>query len=282
MERPRIAGAYRPWFKPAAAGNYVNDHCIVRKDGAYHLFGITSRSARPADERYFVHAAGKSLQSPLAEMGVSIDRGTLAWSPCVTEHGGDYYMIYGPSPTSLSVSPDLYEWFNYPLSIQNEPLYAFHRDHFVLRLEDGGYLLYASGIQDRRGCISAASSRDLIHWKFEGYALTSAPDAPLRPAWGAMESPFVVRRGGLYYLFVTYTDSSDATYNDTLVFVSGDPLHFGCYLSEAEPARLAARLYAHAPEIICESGKSYITTCGWIGKPNPNPGCVSIAPLEWE
>lgn len=282
MKIPYIVSEYRPLFKPSENGNYVNDHCLIQKDGKYHLFGITSRTGMPCDERYFVHATGDSLHAPFTEVGVSIHKGTLAWSPCIVEHEHDYYMFYGPSPSSLAVSPDLYEWFGYPMSIEGEPIYAMHRDHFVFRKADGEYLMYVSGIKDRRGCIAVASSMDLIHWTFRGYALTAAQDTPLTPAWGAMESPYIVERDGYYYLFVTYTDSGDDTYNDTLVFASRDPLHFGCYMGADDPAEPITRLYAHAPEILCEDGKYYITTCGWLRRPNPNPGCVSIAELGWK
>ena len=115
MKIPCIVGDYKPLFRPTVNGVYVNDHCIVKKDEKYHLFGITSQTGKPCDERFFVHAAGESLDTPFEELGRSIDKGTLAWSPCVTEHNGDYYMHYGPSPTSLAVSPDLFEWFGYPV-----------------------------------------------------------------------------------------------------------------------------------------------------------------------
>ena len=281
MEIPYIDGDYKVLFQPQKYGNYVNDHCIIKGNDAYHLFGITSLTSSPPDERMFVHGVGKSLSTPFEEVGVSINTGTLAWSPCVIEKDGYYYIYYGPSPSKMAVSPDFYEWFGYPITIENEPPMAMHRDHFVMQIGDL-YYMYVSGIKDKKGCISVASSSDLLHWKFEGYALTSDDKAPLKPAWGAFESPFVVKRGDYYYLFVTYTDCDDANYNDTLVFVSQDPLHFGSYMSDTDPAQLITTLYAHAPEILEENDQYFITTCGWNSKPNPNKGCVSIAPLSWK
>lgn len=282
MKIPYIASEYKPLFRPEKYGNYVNDHCIIRKDGEYHLFGITSQTSHPYDERYFVHAVGEKLDGTMQEVGKSIDRGTLAWSPCIVEKENDFYMFYGPSPSSLAVSPDLFEWFGYPLKIEDEPVYAMHRDHFVLRKDDGEYIMYVTGIKDRGGCISVATSKNLLHWQFAGYALTSGEAAPLKPAWGAFESPYVVHKDGIYYLFVTYTDCSDENYNDTLVFASKDPLNFGCYMGKENPAVPITTLYAHAPEILEADGKTYITTCGWRSKPNPNTGCVSIAELGWK
>lgn len=281
MEIPYINGDYKILFQPQKYGNYVNDHCIIKGNGSYHLFGITSFTSSPPDERMFVHGVGNSLSAPFNEVGVSINTGTLAWSPCVIEKDDHYYIYYGPSPSKMAVSPDFYEWFGYPITIENEPPMAMHRDHFVMQIGDR-YYMYASGIKDKKGCLSVASSFDLLHWKFEGYALTSDDKAPLKPAWGAFESPFIVKRDDYYYLFITYTDCNDANYNDTFVFASKDPLNFGCYMGDKNPAQLVTKLYAHAPEILQEDGQYYITTCGWLNAPTPNKGCVSIAPLSWK
>ncbi len=283
MKIPKIKSEYRILFKPSINGNYVNDHCIVTgSDGKEHLYGITSHGGHSYDERYFVHASGDSLESEFSELGRSIDRGTLAWAPSVTEKDGYYYMIYGPSPTSLAISPDMFEWFGYRINIEGEPPMAVHRDHFVLKVDDG-YIMYASGIKDKRGCISVMRSDDLINWQFIGYALESGDNAPLSGCpWGAFESPFVLKKDGLYYLFTTYTDCSKENYNDTLVFVSADPLSFGVYYGSENGAQPITTLYAHAPEILFENGKYYITSCGWIDAPTPNKGCVSIAELVFE
>ena len=281
MNIPYIAGKWRILFKPEKNGNYVNDHSIVvGSDGRWHLYGITSFEGKPAHERYFVHGVGESLDKPFTEVGRSIDRGTLAWAPCVVEKDENYYMFYGPSPTSLAVSFDMYEWFGTVVSLNGEPLMGAHRDHFVLKISDDEYLMYIVGVHEKRGAVSCFSSSDLLTWNFENFVLTSGENAPLTPAWGAFESPFVIKKDGLFYLFVTYTDCSDATYNDTLVFCSDDPKNFGIYNGDGGTKPIA-KLHAHAAEVIEHNGKFYITTCGWNTKPNPNKGAVSIAQLEW-
>ena len=96
-----------------------------------------------------------------------------------------------------------------------------------------------------------------------------------------MESPFVVKKDELYYLFVTYTDCSKENYNDTLVFVSKNPKNFGIYNGEKDGVQPITKIQAHAPEILKENGEYYITTCGWDWQDIPHPGAVSIARLEW-
>ncbi len=282
MKIPRIASDWRILFKPEKNGNYVNDHSVViGSDGKWHLFGITSFDGIPAHERYFVHGVGESLREEFVEVGRSVDRGTLAWAPCVIRRGENYYMFYGPSPTSLAVSFDMYEWYGTNIYLKDEPLMGAHRDHFVLQLEENKYLMYVVGVCEKRGAVSCFSSSDLLNWQFENFALTSGEKAPLTPGWGAFESPFVVKKDGLYYLFVTYTDCSDENYNDTLVFCSDDPKSFGRYNGGVDGAVPITKLKAHAPEVLSENGEYYITTCGWNTKPNPNKGAVSIARLEW-
>ncbi len=283
MKIPYIAGDWEILFKPQANGNYVNDHSIIMgADGNWHLFGITSFEGKPSCERYFVHGVGESLDKPFKEVGRSIDTGRLAWAPCVIEKDENYYMFYGPSPTSLAVSFDMYEWFGTKVSLNNEPLMAAHRDHFVLQISDNEYLMYVTGIHNKKGAVSCFSSSDLQNWNFEGFALTSGDDAPLKVAWGAMESPYVVKMDGLFYLFVTYTDCSDKTYNNTLVFCSDNPKSFGEYNGENGGVQPITVLQAHAPEILKSGDKYYITTCGWLNKPTQHQGAVSIAELKWK
>lgn len=281
IQIPYVSGEWKILLKPEKNGNYVNDHTIVRgSDGNWHLYGITSFGGKSYEERYFVHGVGESLSKEFREVGRSIDRGCLAWAPCVKEREGNYYMIYGPSPTSLAVSHDMYEWFGTKINLIDEPLMGAHRDHFVLEIEKDSYLMYVVGVHDKKGAISCFSSSNLLDWKFEGFALTSGDNAPLKPAWGAMESPFVVKKDGLYYLFVTYTDCSDENYCDTMVFCSKDPKFFGKFDGNYGTQPITV-LQAHAPEIIQEDNKYYVTTCGWVDKPNPNKGTVSIAQLDW-
>lgn len=283
MKKPCICGEWKILFKPTKNGNYVNDHTVVKgSDAKWHLYGITSFEGTPNCERYFVHGVGETLTEAFSEVGRSIDRGTLAWAPCVINKEENYYMFYGPSPTALAVSFDMYEWFGTNVTLKNEPLMGAHRDHFVLKISENEYFMYVVGVYNKKSVVSCFVSSDLLLWDFVGYALTSGQEAPLNPAWGAFESPFVVKKDGRYYLFITYTNSDEETYNNTLVFCSDDPRRFGEYNGGVGGAIPITRLYAHAPEILEENGQYYITTCGWNSRPIPHKGAVSIAPLAWE
>lgn len=279
MEIPSIDSNWKTLFKPFRFGRYVNDHTVYY-DGKWHLIGITSKKGIPTQERYFVHAVGDNLHKPMKELCKVIDNGTLAWAPCVIENNGLYYMFYGPSPTKLAVSFDSGDWFGYEINMKNVPPMACHRDHFVLKIGESKWIMYASGVKDGKSAISCMTSNNLQDWEFNSYALTSGEASPLNPSWGAFESPFVVERGGLYYLFTTYTDCSKNTYHNTLVFCSESPYDFGCYNGENGGAMPIAKLFCHAPEVVNFNGEWFITTCGWR-KSSFTKGAVKIAKLKW-
>jgi arabinan endo-1,5-alpha-L-arabinosidase len=285
---PRIKGPWRPLYTPKQHGNYVNDHTLLRaEDGTWHLFGITGFHSDPAQERYFTHARSERLLTPegMTEAGKVLDEGGNAWAPCVVEHDGAAHMLYGPSPTRLAVTTDLSsnEWWVQPAELVGAPLFAAHRDHMVIRLNDHTWLMYVSGLYQRMGAISCFVSNNLRQWRFVQYALTSSGNAPLTPAWGAFESPYVVHRDGLYYLFTTYTDCERESYHQTLVFTSTNPYDFGEYTGDNHDAVVLTSLDAHAPEIVQdpEDGSWYITSCGWRNKGTHHEGGVAIASLEW-
>lgn len=104
------------------------------------------------------------------------------------------------------------------------------------------------------------SSSDLVHWSGRQVVF-------LHPNVGTFggptESPFVVRRGRHYYLFVCDNDW-------THVYLSRDPTHW-------DFEQRVGRIQSHASEIVRDSqGHWYITHTGWMSGP------VSIAPLEWK
>lgn len=280
MKKPYIASGWKTLFAPRRFGKYVNDHTIYF-DGKWHLIGITSKKGIPTQERYFVHAVTDRPDKPMKELCKVIDNGTLAWAPCVIERNGLYYMFYGPSPTKLAVSFDSGDWFGQEISIKGLPPMACHRDHFVLQTGENDYIMYAVGVKDGKSSVCCMTSHDLLSWEFSGYALTSGEKSELNPSWGAFESPFVVKKDGLFYLFITYTDCSKSTYHDTLVFCSESPLDFGLYNGGFDGAKPIAKLKTHAPEIFSWGGKEYITTCGWR-KSSFTKGKVKYAELRWE
>lgn len=216
------------------------------------------------------------------------DFGTRAWAPTVAFDGQRWIMLYGPDLLRAAVCDDdrLDHWRETPCTLTGAPIQAVLRDGMLFRLDDDSWLLYATGKRGRAGAVSVCVSENLIDWRFVRFAWRTTDDAPKNPPWAATESPFVFRHDDTYWLSVTYTTSfgGPAEYHNTLLFRSSNPFDFGTYSGD-DANEVAAKLHAHAPEYVRvpESGRWYVTSCGW---PHPHcgtviPGSVAIRELDW-
>ena len=216
------------------------------------------------------------------------DFGARAWAPTVAFDGQRWIMLYGPDRLRAAVCDDarLDHWHEAPCTLVGAPLEAVLRDGMVYRLDDDSWLLYATG---KRG---ALRHRERVRLREPARlalraARAASPrrEAPSNPSWAATESPFVFRHDGAYWLSITYTQSTGgpAEYHNTLLFRSDNPFDFGTYTGD--DAQPAARLYAHAPEYLHDpdTGRWWITSCGWPGdRFQPViPGSVAIRELDW-
>ena len=161
------------------------------------------------------------------------------WAPHVIRHEGEWWMFYtgvnevACQAIGLARSRDLKSWERHPGNPVITPgpwcgmwgtgHWSDCRDPMVLKDDDGTFYCYYTcarrvpvaapvepgtpeyGNADRdkvggpvESCLGVASSRDLINWKDEGFIrLEKSLHTP-------PESPFMVKRGGRYFLF--YTD----------------------------------------------------------------------------
>jgi beta-fructofuranosidase len=292
MSTPRLGGSgWRPLFTPAKTGCYVNDHCVVRAhDGRWHVFGITKDTPEidPHRERWFCHGSGPSLgEGGFEEHGRVCDFGSRAWAPTVAFDGQRWVMLYGPDRLRAAIcdDPRLESWHEAPCTLTGGPLYGVMRDQMIFRLDDDTWLLYATARRGAEGAVAVCVSENLLDWRFVRFALRTTPAAGKQPPWAATESPFVFAHDGAYWLSLTYTTSGRGPrdYHDTLLFRSANPFDFGAYTGD--PAEPAATLEAHAPEYLVDpdTGRWYVTSCGWHGAPFGTviPGSVAIRELDW-
>ncbi len=285
---PYIAGDYVRVFVPSGT-RYVNDHTVVMgPDGSWHVFGITDASdGSPDDERAFLHATAPSLLGPWTEhpdalVADAASGEEVLWAPFVLERSpGRWSMFYyadrlGADPmrgSRRADSSDLWHWTRVPAGSPGGRAPG-GRDPFVLR--DGSrFLLYSVGVGGAsQGEILVSEGRDpeLARWSPAVPALTDPDPADASPR-GNVQSPYVVKYAGAYYLFVTRKSASPIDYARTSVFCSEDPLRFAW-----QPV---ADLRAHAAELIVDRGRWFITSAGWTKAIGDAHRGLSIAPLGW-
>lgn len=265
-------GESQPW--------YINDHCFIYgPDNQWHLFGITRQEPMsPADEDNFAHAVSSDLytKSGWVKKPFALSTDTAAgeahlWAPYVIEHEGLYYMYYcAGGKTSheyqlkLATSKDLYTWQRHPAN----PMFVDGfdaRDPFILRIADKWIMYYTATSKPEGGhhVVCAIESADLIHWGGRRVVFTD----PSIGTWaGPTESPFVVHRGGSYYLFIGPRNG----YRGTCVYRSSDPFSWTI-------EQQVGKIDSHAAEVILDrDGKWYVSHCGW------GQGGVYLAPLTWK
>jgi beta-fructofuranosidase len=277
---PRV-GAFTRIYDPSAGESqpwYINDHCFMRgDDGVWHMYGIThAEPARPLAETSLAHATAHTLtQSPWVKQPFALQADPLwhethLWAPHVIRHQGLYWMYYCAGGVAheqyrihLATSPDLWHWTRHaanPMVVDGFDA----RDPMILQLDAQWVMYYTATAQPGGGhhVVACVTSDDLLHWRHRRHVYI---DATTGREGGPCESPFVVRRGAWFYLFI----GPRRDYRCTGVYRSADPFHWS-------KVHQVAELPAHAAEVAVDSdGQYYISHCGW------GQGGLYLAPLHW-
>jgi Glycosyl hydrolases family 32 N-terminal domain len=280
-QAPISIGAFVEIYEPQDAGGEqwcLNDHCFVKgPDGLWHVFGIThpkpyNHALDPGTR--LAHATAGSLdqrgwrQEPFALVADPSEFDEhLLWAPHVVERDGTFHMFVCTGAASGDLfairryeSDDLWSWRR----TQTPPAVVDGveaRDPMVLRGDDGWIMYYTATERPDGGrfVVAAVTSDDLVNWSARRIVFTH----PRPGAFGGpTESPFVVRRGPAYYLFVT----DDEIVN---VYAGRDPFRWS-----VEDHVFAYR--GRACEVVRdETGAWFVSHVGW------ELGGLAIAPLEW-
>jgi hypothetical protein len=299
-EVPMQVGDWHPFFKPQKAGDYINDHCLYQDlSGKWRIMGITAKGIGNYDaEKAF--AVGLSPFFPPQDSFVEdepvADFGQIAWAPDVIKVGKVYHLFWSPNQLHHMVSEDGVEWHQHQVVIQ-KPYHKFFRDAMIYQIAPDQWLLYATARGVWFSRIDIYQSFDLQHWQYIRPALRAGLFSKKNFVTGSMESPFVFKRNGSYYLSTTYNNESfflsaiclqikkflnRKDYNNTLLFHSTNPYDFGVYRGRHRTDRLLTRLEAHAPVYVVRDGEWFITTCGWPFAATLTSGEAAWCRLEWQ
>jgi arabinan endo-1,5-alpha-L-arabinosidase len=299
---PRIAGTWKPVFKPENCGFYINDHTIFRDlTGSWRLLGITSKTNGNYNaEKYF--ACGASPDFPpekgMQESDPIADFNELAWAPHVVSQKEGYSLFWSPHKLHRMTSTDGIQWGNHKV-VMRLPYHRYFRDAMILQVAEDQWLMAATGRGSYFSRVDLYQSFDLEKWQYIGPALRSTFGSERNAIFASMESPTIISYKGRFYLAITYNNDSffftaiflifkkflnRNSYNDTLIFGSDTPYSFGIYRGKKGSGSLVTNLECHAPEFIFqpESQAWYVTTAGWPWAAKLTGGEVAFAPLEWE
>ena len=276
-------------------GMAVVDHSFIEKDGRMHLFYNRDYigyewDLKPANT--IGHAVTEDLINWTIEPPViSADRDLFenyqVWSPGVVEKDGTYYMYYtgvnlnACQAICLATSKDLYHWEKHPggpvvkpgkWGSWSEDRWSDCRDSMVFIDDDGTAYMYYCTAAEFDGvlgpAVGIASSKDMVNWTDRGAYRFDICDISL-------ESPFVMKKNGKYYLF--YTNCG----HGTAYAVSDNPVSGWKSLGMLIPYTVPPLCPANVPscaEVFCFKEKWYISSC------LREPGCeqyLELFEIDW-
>jgi len=204
-------------------GYGMSDHTFIVKDGELHIIYNRPQTGYGWWERFsdtLGHASTTDLKNwtfhgPALSTELSTFGEYQVWSPGIVEKDGLYYMFYtgvnryGSQAICMATSPDLFKWEkckNNPVITPgnwgdwHEKRWSDCRDSFAFKDDDGTFYVYYFAKQINGGevkpVIGISSSKNLIDWKDEGFIF-------MKCCLHDAESPYVLKRGGRYYMFFT-------------------------------------------------------------------------------
>jgi hypothetical protein len=296
IEIPTIVGEWQHIFNPNHTRSqsdtdtawYTNDHCfVIGPDGKWHAYGIIgNKTFQPwlYEQQLFHISADQFDQSRWEDHGNALEAipgvEFVLYAPHVYhEKGSDvwhmFYNILNLQNQELKAprwgnlcradSRNMYVWERHELNpIFSDPGDA--RDSYILKVDDMYYFYYTRTFSeiDSRCCVAVRTSPDLKHWS--GPRIVHIQ--PRVNHWaGDTESPYVVERNGIYYLFICLALTD---YNLTKVYWSEDPGNFPI-------ENFVCDLPTHASEIIeVSEDEWYISDTGWKKKG------IYIAKMIWK
>lgn len=300
IKKPTKVGEYVTIYKPSAdvykgenTKSYekgklyekwlVNDFTVVKGEKGWHLFGIThpkppmfngnfdfGDDIHEAEYQLFHAYSEGDLFSEVMKKEAFADCEKILyphhrigeppeiWAPHAAKIGNEYRLFYSPGFIRYAVSKDLFDWK--PSGVLFDGQTADARDPNLFYDDNGDIYIFFC----RQNTICYRKSRDMKEWSEIKIMQTN----PFKDGCG--ESPFMIKRDGIYYLFWCLYDGNGGGYDHrTFVFASRD-------IDGFEGLAPITMLDAHAPEIVTEEdGTTYLLSVFY-----PENG-VSAVKIEW-
>ena len=261
---------------------YTNDHCFLEDtQGALHCFSINNPYpfSGQTNQLYLFH--------PYLSHFI-FNETNQSWEFCeftVNEYGktdyvGAPYVIYNENTyeyvmiaekmvddkriLDIGFSKDLHHFTFTDKDILPDMGYT-KRDPCIIRDGDD-FLIYLCDPASHGSRISVAQTKD-----FKSYTTHSCLFIEDGSDYGGIESPFVLKKDNLYYMFFTY---AHRRYCETIVLVSTSPYHF-------DMDSQLTTLHGHASEIFQRNNNYFISSCGPEDFQDFNDHGIHICQLKW-
>jgi len=261
-----------------------NDFTVTRQNDTWHIFGIThpkpprfvdgfesaNYDVHEAEYQLFHCSASGATFNDVMHKGSFKDNEKILypaqrpherpeiWAPHIERSDTGYMMIYSPHIMRYAVSSDLHNWESGHVLFECDTADA--RDPYLFHDDDGSkYLIYCQGNK-----ILYRKTSDMISWS-ESKVLQTNPFKS-----GYSESPFMIKRDGVYYLMWCLYDGKNGVYdNRTFIFAADS-------IDGFEGLAPLTMLEAHAPEFVTDGDNTYILSVF-----HPNNG-INAAMIRWK
>lgn len=265
---------------------FTNDHCfVIDHDSTIHWFGINNPFPPKGKElyRYHPYIGHLTTKNPTGDwkrLSYALDESKG------TEYLGAPYVIWHDESQKwvmvletwldkrrleVAWSTDLMNWERTRKAILPENLWVSTRDPHIMKGADGKYWIHVVSTGN-----NGVNQTQVLRIKTKDFITFENPQTILGindNDWATLiESPFLLERNGLWYLFFTY---AHRRYTETIVVVSDNPDSFDYY------NHTLTTLFGHAAEIFNFKGKSYISSCGPEDNQYLNQHGVTLSEIRW-
>ncbi len=259
---------------------YFNDHCFIEdSDGNTHLFAINNPYPDNLEQLYLYHPylshciklSNESLWR-FVDFAFDETKGcSYVGAPFIIyqEAQSRYIMIVETMINSrreliMAHSTDLYSWSKDEKPILTDLCYT-KRDPCIIK-EGEEYLIFVCNPKKGGSSVTVAKTKNFTDFVYHDCLyIDDGSD------YGGIESPFVVKRSGGYYLFFTYAHRS---YDETLVIWSNDYHNFNI-------DNCVTTLNAHAAEIVTINKQDYLSSCGPEDLQELSERGITLSKLAW-
>jgi hypothetical protein len=294
LERPEIDGDWWTVAGDPDLGRYTSprqqpvDFAIWQAvDGTWQIWSCIRQTNCGGNTRLFYRWEGRNIKDrDWRPMGIAMEADPAAGetpgglqAPHVIRWQGRFWMLYGDWRNICLAESKDGKSFRRVLNAGGKSAlfsgpYGNTRDPMVLAFGERFYCYYtghmAKDAAEKHKCaVFCRTSTDLRSWS-EPTKVAAGGVAATQTNWhgGDAECPFVVLRGGIYYLFRNQIYGRD---NLNTQYASGNPLDFGI---DNDRCRIGT-LSVAAPEIVSHGSQDYIAAL------LPSLKGIRVAKLKW-